>query len=93
MRSAALDALLVLYVEGQLDRDAIMGYLGELFLLKVERKPNYLWSAMVNAACDLYPEELVKEIRQAYDRGLVDPGNVGYSEVEAILKAGEGEGT
>ena len=89
VRSAALDALLVLYVEGQLDRDAIIEYLGELFLVKVERKPNYLWSAMVSAACDLYPEELVKEIRQAYDRGLVDPGNVGYSEVEAILKAGK----
>ena len=56
---------------------------------KVERKPNYLWSAMVNAACDLYPEELVKEIRQAYDRGLVNPGDVSYSEVEAILKAGK----
>jgi hypothetical protein len=89
VRSAALDALLVLFVEGQLDRDAIIEYLGELFLLKVERKPNYLWSAMVSAACDLYPEELVKEIRQAYDRGLVDPVDVSYSEVEEILKAGK----
>ena len=89
VRSAALDALLVLFVEGQLDRDAIIEYLGELFLVKVERKPNYLWSAMVNAACDLYPEELVNEIRQAYERGLVNPGDVGYSEVEAILKTGK----
>jgi hypothetical protein len=89
VRSAALDALLVLFGEGQLDRDAIVDYLGELFLLKVERKPNYLWSAMVNAACDLYPGELVKEIRQAYDRGLVNPGDVSYPEVEAILKKGK----
>jgi len=91
VRSAALDALLVLFGEGMLDRGAIVRYLGELFLLKVERKPNYLWSVMVNAACDLHPGELVKEIRQAYDRGLVDPVDVSYSEVEEILKMGKEE--
>jgi hypothetical protein len=89
VRSAALDALLVLFGKGQLDRDAIMGYLGELFLLKIERKPSFVWSAMVSAACDLYPEELVEEIRQAYDRGLVDPNDVGFPEVEEILKLGK----
>ena len=89
VRSAALDALLVLFGKGQLDRDAIMGYLGELFLLKIERKPSFVWSAMVNAACDLYPEELVEEIQQAYDRGLVDPNDVSFPEVEEILKLGK----
>ena len=89
VRSAALDALLVLFGEGQLDRDAIVDYLEELFLLKVERKPNYLWSAMVNAACDLFPGELENEIRQAYDRGLVDPNDVSFPEVEEILKMGK----
>ena len=89
VRSAALDALLVLFGEGQLDRDAIMGYLGELFLLKIERKPSFVWSAMVNLACDLYPEELASEIRQAYDRGLIDPSDVSFPEVEEILKIGK----
>ena len=89
VRSAALDALLVLFGKGQLDRDAIMGYLGELFLLKIERKPSFVWSAMVDAACDLYPEELVEEIRQAYDRGLVDPNDVSFPEVEEMLKLGK----
>jgi hypothetical protein len=89
VRSAAIDALLVLFGEGQLDRDAIISYLGELFLLKVERKPTYVWSAMVSAACDLYPEELMKEIRQAYERELVNPLDVDFADVEEILKMGK----
>jgi hypothetical protein len=89
VRSAALDALLVLYTEEQLEREDIVGYLAELFLSKVERKHSYVWSAMVNAACDLYPEELVDEIHRAYEEGLVNPGNVGFSDVEHALKTGK----
>ena len=86
VRSAALDALVDLYAEGQLERETIIDYLQELFLFKVERKPSYIWSAMVNAACDLYPEELIEEIQRAYAEGLVNPGDVGLDEVNTILE-------
>ena len=87
--SAALDALVDLYAEGQLERESIIEYLKELFLFKVERKPGYIWSAMVNIACDLYPEELIEEIRRAYGEGLVNPGDVGFGEVKRILERGK----
>jgi hypothetical protein len=86
VRSAALDALVDLYAEGQLERENIIDYLKELFLLKVERKPSYIWSAMVHAACDLYPEELVEEIRRAYVEELVNPGDVGFDDVKRTLE-------
>lgn len=86
VRSAALDALVVLYAEGQLNRENIIDYLKELFLSKVERKPSYIWSAMVNTACDLYPEELIEEIQRAYVEGLVNPCDVGFDDVKRTLE-------
>jgi hypothetical protein len=89
VRSAALDALVDLYVEGQLERAYIIGYLQELFLIKAERKPSYIWSAMVNTACDLYPEELIEEIQRAYGEGLVNPGDIGFDDVKRTLAKGK----
>ena len=89
VRSAALDALVVLYAEGQLEREKIIEYLEELFLSKVERKPSFLWGTMVNTACDLYPEELIEEIKQAYDEDLVDPFDVGFGDVKRTLAKGK----
>ena len=86
VRSAALDALVVLYHEGKLKRENIIDYLKELFLFKVERKRSFIWSAMVNTACDLYPEELVEEIRRAYVEEFVNPGDVGFEDVKRTLE-------
>ncbi|MEE8306038.1 MAG: DUF1186 domain-containing protein [Gammaproteobacteria bacterium] len=91
VRSAAISALVVLYTERQLERETVIGYLNELFLLKIERKPGFVWSAMVNAACDLYPEELVHEIKRAYGEGLVNPGDVSFSDVQRALAKGKEE--
>lgn len=89
VRSAALDALVDLYVEGQLEREIIIDYLKELYLFKVEQKSSFIWSAMVSTACDLYPEELVEEIRRAYVEGLVNPGDVGFDDVKRTLEGGK----
>ncbi len=85
-RSAALESLVDLYAEGQLERKTIIDYLKELFLFRVERKPSFIWDTMVNTACDLYPEELMEEIQRAYAEGLVNPGDVSFDEVKRILK-------
>lgn len=84
VRSAALDALVDLYVEGQLERENIIDYLKELFLFKVEQKSSFIWRAMVNTACDLYPEGLVEEIRRACVEGLVNHGDVGAFNIDQI---------
>lgn len=89
VRSAALDALVDLYVEGQLERENIIDYLKELFLFKVEQKSSFIWSAMVNTACDLYPEGLVEEIRRACVEGLVNHGDVGFDDVKRTLQGGK----
>lgn len=89
VRSAAIDALIELYADDQLKREPVMAYLKELFLFKVERKASFVWCAMVNLACDLYPEELETEIRKAYEQHLVNSGNVSFHDVKMILEKGK----
>jgi hypothetical protein len=89
VRSASLDALIVLYAEGELEREEIIGYLGELFSVKVEKKPSYIWSAMVHIAYELYPEELMGEIKQAYREGLVDSDDISLVEIDRMMAWGK----
>ena len=91
VRSAALDALVDLYVDGQLARETLISYLKELFSLKVERKPSFIWCAMVNAACDLHPGELLEEIRRAYSDNLVDRESVTFEDVQEALQRNKEE--
>jgi hypothetical protein len=87
VRSAALDSLLNLYVEEQLGRDDIIGYLQELLSCKIERKPGLVWSAMVTAACDLHSGELMDEIRNAYEDDLIGPMDVSFPDIENRLNS------
>jgi hypothetical protein len=88
VRSAAIDALVELHAEDVLQRDDVIAYLKALFSGRIEREYSYVWSAMVNAACDLYPEELMEDIHRAYADGLVDPSNVSPDDVDKVLKRG-----
>jgi hypothetical protein len=89
VRSAAIDALLELHAEDVLRRDDVIAYLKALFTGRIEREYSYVWSAMVNAACDLYPEELMEDIHRAYADGLVDSFNVSPGDVDKALKRGK----
>jgi hypothetical protein len=89
VRSAALESMFCLFAEDRLDREYILGYLQELFSTKIERQPSFLWCSMVNLACDLYPEELSKEIDRAYSEHLVDPSDVSPKDVAEALSVGK----
>ncbi len=43
----------------------------------------------MKAACDLYPEEIVDEIRRAYEDDLIDPLDVTLPEIENMLSRGK----
>ena len=43
--------------------------------------PN-VWDTLVSYSSDLYAEELLDDIKQAYDEGLVDPGYIGLKHVK-----------
>jgi hypothetical protein len=86
-RASALDGLITLMAFGRLTRGDVMAYLRHLFQI-LERKPSAVWDGLANVCADLCPVEFMMELRQAYDDGLVDPGSIGWDEVEEALEMG-----
>lgn len=87
VRSVALDGMVSLVATGQRSRDEIMAYFCQLFL-KLERKPGAHWDGLANVCADLGPEEAIKELRHAYEDGLVDTDSIAWEDVEDALKMG-----
>ena len=89
VRGAALSSLVTLVAAGQKSRDEIVNYFAGLFRGKLVRQWSHAWDTLVSYTSDLYPEELLDDIEQAYEEGLVDPGYIGFDDVKRDLAAGK----
>ncbi|MGC9347482.1 MAG: DUF1186 domain-containing protein [Anaerolineae bacterium] len=89
VRGAAMDGMLTLVVEGVRTREEIQAYFGELFHGGLSRDDAFVWSALVSRATDLYPEELMDEIRQAFAEDLVDEMFIDLDWVKETLAGGK----
>src|ERR1019366_3057847 len=88
-RGAALSSLVTLVAAGQKSRDEIVSYFASLFRGKLVRQWSHVWDTLVSYSSDLYAEELLDDIKQAYDEGLVDPGYIGFKHVKQDLALGK----
>jgi hypothetical protein len=88
VRSAAMKGLLTLVVCGQRSRDEVMAYLRGLFR-KFDRRFSHAWNALVRSCTELCPDEVVGEIRQAYEDELVEPFFIRWEDVEEALARGK----
>jgi hypothetical protein len=91
VRSACLRTLTILVLEEKVSREQVVDYFRSLFQGKLEREPDFVWSALVVACCDLYPEELLHEIERAYDDGLVESFHIRLESVRDKLALGHEE--
>lgn len=89
IRSAGLGALLVLVTQGVKPRDEVMAYFQALFRGKLEREHSFVWSDLVHSSCDLYPEEVMADIAQAYADDLVDTFFIDMKSVQRALAMGK----
>jgi hypothetical protein len=71
-RAAAIRSWLALVVSGDRSREEAMAYYKSLFEGGLEDRNEVVWSELVDAANDLFPEEVYDHIKKAYDDGLVD---------------------
>ncbi|MCI0390709.1 MAG: DUF1186 domain-containing protein [Acidobacteria bacterium] len=71
-RAAAIRSWLPLVVSGEKSREEAMAYYKSLFEGGLEDRNEVVWSELVDAANDLYPEEVYDHIKKAYADGLVD---------------------
>jgi len=88
-RGAALSGLVTLVAAGKKSRDEIVGYLAGLFRGKLVRQWSHVWDTLVSNSSDLYPAELLHDIEQAYEEGLVDPGFISFDDVKRDLAMGK----
>ncbi len=86
VRSAALDAFLVLEHTGLMPRDAVIDYFRSLFHGRLQRIPSYAWSSLVCDVADLPAPELLEEVRQAYADGFVDAEVADLPSIERDLR-------
>jgi Protein of unknown function (DUF1186)/SEC-C motif len=89
VRGAALSGLVTLVAAGQKSRDEIVSYFACLFRGKLVRQWSHVWDTLVSYSSDLYAEELLDDIKQAYDEGLVDPGYIDFKHVKQDLALGK----
>ena len=90
-RDAALKALVFAVVEGMFQREELVLLLDHLFK---DNPINYSWDfgdRLAHHVHDIYPEELMDTIEQAYKDELISPGFISYHDFESALKAGKEE--
>ena len=88
VRAAGLNGLLTLCACGSLSRDQLVAYLKGRFQ-KLKRTSDDVWGWLANGCADIWPAEVMEELRQAYDDDLIDPMMIGWDDVEQALALGE----
>lgn len=85
VRAAAQTALSLLVGCGKIHRNLVINYYKELLFNKLERTHSFVWDNLIAVSCSLYPEELLKEIKQAFQDNLVDTSFISFHDVIFIL--------
>ncbi|MBW2741736.1 MAG: DUF1186 domain-containing protein, partial [Deltaproteobacteria bacterium] len=88
-RISACEALAYAVVEGYVSREDVVTFFGTLFTGQETDKVSDFWGLMAIIVCNLYPEEIIEIIKQAYDDDLIMPGMIQYSEFEDALNLGK----
>lgn len=89
-RASALKSLLGLVVSDKMERDELISYFRSLFNSTLIDEPVFT-ANLIEAATDLYPDELFLEIDLAYDNDKVDTSIIDIETVIDVLDAGKEE--
>jgi hypothetical protein len=89
VRGSALAALVTLVAAGVKSREEILDYFARLFHGRLTDRNQIVWSDLVVYSTDLYAPELLGEIEQAYEQGLIDTTMITLDDVKGDLARGE----
>jgi len=85
VRSAALGAMVCLFVEGVRSREEVIGVFRDLYRGGLERERSYVWAALISETSYLHAQSLLEDIRQAFADGLIDESAIDLDYVETHL--------
>ena len=88
VRSAALRTFKVLVESGQMSREAVVKYLRELANGKLPREFAFVWTAVARAIGELPAPELMDDLRQMFQEGLVEGGPRDLELIEREVRQG-----
>jgi len=88
-RISALHAMAYAVVDGIASRDEVLSFFETLFTGDEADEISDFWSLLANLVLDIYPEEIMSTIKQAYENGLIASGMIGYEDFEKALEDGQ----
>jgi len=88
VRSAAMDGLLALVAWRERTREEIVAYFRQLFQ-KMERTPSEAWDGLACSCSDLWPGELMDDLRNAWDDELISPGMISWKDIQGWHARGQ----
>jgi hypothetical protein len=89
VRGAALKGMLTLVACGVHSREEVLSYCLSLFRAKIAREPSHVWDCLVSYSTDLYPGEVIEDIKVAFEEGLVDESYIDLDWVKERLALGK----
>jgi hypothetical protein len=89
VRSAALEALVCLVATGEESREETLDYYKALLQSELPKQSAFFCAEIVSAATDLYPEEIYSEIKEAFEKDLVDETILDLNFVDQKLAQGK----
>jgi len=81
----------VLVAQGTVDRDEAIKYFKDLLISDSWDRNEEVVAEVVSACNDLYPAEVIDEIRAVYEKGQVDEAVIELEAVEKTLKKNKDE--
>jgi hypothetical protein len=88
-RGAALEAIAYGVVAKALEREDAIRFYEEALENRKSELPSHFHNDLACCILDLYPEELLELVRQAYEDGYIDSGYVGFHSFEETLNKGK----
>ena len=89
VRSSALRAMVYAVVGGMISREEVIEFFDSLFPLAAKEKNDVLYTCLANAVCDIYPEELMDKIKDAYKDGCISTFSIELDDFETALAMGK----
>ena len=83
-RGAAVEALALLAIWGEVPRQPIEEYFAWLSRQGLSREPNPVWNSLCSACLDLEALGVFPELRRAYDDGLIEVECISREEVDEV---------
>ena len=88
LRSSAMEALKLGIACGDFSREEGITLFASMFDENLAEPGDHFWGALVCDLLDLYPAELIAEIRELFAKGFVFEGDVGLEDVDRTMTKG-----